>query len=112
MSGALARKLGALRSRGAMGEDDVARALGTEPSVVSQWEAGELFPEAETEKALVELEYIVDLLADFYRPDEARRWLFAPQKLLSGAVPVDLIRQGQIDDVLKLAGQLRESVYF
>jgi hypothetical protein len=95
-----------------MGDADVAEALGAEVSKVSLWEAGSLFPEAETAKTIVELEYIVDVLADFYRPDEARRWFFAPQKLLGGAAPVELVRQGRIDEVLKLAGQLREAVHF
>ena len=112
MSGALARKLEALRERGAMGGRDVAVALGAEAATVSGWAEGRLFPEVGAEKTLVELEYIVDLLADFYKPDEARRWLFAPQRLLAGAIPVELIRQGRIDDVFRLAGQLREAVYF
>ena len=112
MSGALARKLGALRSKGALDEADVAKSLGAEPSTVLSWEDGGVFPEVETEKILIEFEYIVELLADFYQPDEAHRWFLSPQKLLDGSVPLDLIRQGRIDEVLRLAGQLREAVYF
>jgi len=112
VASALARKLDSLRERGALADVDVAKALGAEPGAVSAWQEGRLFPQAETEKTLVELEYIVDLLADFYQPHEARRWLFAAQKLLGGAVPAELIRQGRIDEVLRLAGQLREAVYF
>jgi uncharacterized protein (DUF2384 family) len=112
MKGALARKLGTLRSRGAFDDADVAKALGAETSTVSGWEDGRLFPQVETEKTLIEFEYIVELLADFYQPDEARRWFSTPQKLLNGAIPIDLIRQGKIDEVLRLAGQLREAEYF
>jgi hypothetical protein len=32
--------------------------------------------------------------------------------LLSNAIPAELIRLGKIDEVLRLAGQLREAVYF
>lgn len=108
MGNALARKLDSLRLRGAMNDAEVADVLGTQPETVSSWRA---YPRAETEKTLVELEYIVDLLADFYEPREARQWIFSPQKLLSGAVPGELIREGRIDEVLRLAGQLREFVY-
>jgi uncharacterized protein (DUF2384 family) len=52
-----------------------------------------------------------DKLADFYQPDEARQWIFAPQELLSGASPAELIRDGRIDDVMRLIGQLRDAVH-
>jgi hypothetical protein len=45
---------------------------------------------------LRELEYIIDQLADFYEPDEARQWICAPQKLLGGASPAELIRSGRV----------------
>jgi transcriptional regulator with XRE-family HTH domain len=112
MSSALARKLESIRTRAALSDLEVANVLGAEPGSVSGWDQGLAFPEVEAEKRLVEFEYIVDMLADYYRPDEARRWIFAPQKLLSNAIPAELIRLGRIDEVLRLAGQLREAVYF
>jgi uncharacterized protein (DUF2384 family) len=59
-----------------------------------------------------ELEYIIDQLADFYEPNEARQWIFAPQSLLSGVSPAELIRTGRIDEVMRLVNQLREAVHF
>ena len=47
---------------------------------------GRAYPHARTEKTLLELEFIVDQLSDFYEPNEARQWIFAPQKLLRGAL--------------------------
>jgi hypothetical protein len=64
-----------------------------------------------TEKTLLQLEFIIDQLADFYEPDEARQWLFSPQKYLSGVSPAELIRDGRIDEVRRLVGQLRDAVY-
>ncbi len=69
-------------------------------------------PHASTEKTLLELEYIIDQLADFYAPNEARQWMFAPQKLLAGESPANLIRTGRIDEVMRLVGQLRDAVHF
>ena len=77
-----------------------------------RWDEGRTYPEANAEKTLVEVEYIVDLLADLYQPDEAREWIFSAQKLLSGASPAELIREGRVDEVLRLVCRSREAVYF
>jgi len=111
MSSALARKLESLRVKGAMRDVEVANLLGIRPEIVARWDEGRAYPEANTEKTLLEIEYIVDLLADFYQPTEARQWIFSAQKLLSGASPAELIRTGKVDEVLRFVGQLREAAY-
>lgn len=111
MSSAVARKLESLRSKGAMRNIEVANLLGTRPETVSRWNQGRAYPHPNTEKTLLELEYIVDQLSELYEPDEARQWIFSPQKLLSGASPAALIREGRIDEVLRLVSQLRDAVY-
>jgi len=77
----------------------------------SRWNQGRTYPHVNTEKTLLQLEFIVDQLADFYEPDEARQWLFSPQKSLSGASPAELIQDGRTDEVRRLVGQLRDAVY-
>jgi transcriptional regulator with XRE-family HTH domain len=111
MSSAVGRKLDSLRTKGAMRHIEVANLLGTRPETVSRWNQGKAYPHASTEKTLLELEYIVDQLSDFYDPSEARQWIFSPQKLLEGISPAELIRNGRIDEVLRLVNQLRESVH-
>jgi len=108
---AVARKLESLRTKGAMRHIEVANLLGTRPETVSRWNQGRAYPHASTEKTLLELEYIIDQLSDFYEPNEARQWIFSPQKHLAGASPAELIRNGRIDEVLRLVNQLRDSVY-
>ena len=90
----------------------MASLLGTGTETVSRWDEGRAYPEVDVEKTLLEVEYITDLLADFYAPDEARTWMFSAQKLLSGASPAELIQKGRVDEVLRLVGQLREAAYF
>jgi uncharacterized protein (DUF2384 family) len=111
MTSAVARKLDSIRTKGAMKHTEVANLLGTRPETVSRWNQGKAYPQPGTEKLLLELEYIVDQLSDFYEPNEARQWIFAPQKLLSGKSPAELIRSGQIDEVMQIVNQLRDSVY-
>lgn len=112
MTSAIARKLDSLRTKGAMKSVEVANLLGTRPETVSRWNQGRAYPHGNTEKTLLELEYIIDQLADFYEPNEARQWIFAPQKLLAGISPAELIRNGRIDEVMRLVHQLREAVHF
>ena len=111
MTSAVAKKLESLREKGAIKSIEVASLLGTRPETVSRWNQGRAYPQANTEKTLLELEYIVDQLGDLYEPDEARQWIFAPQKLLSGTSPAELIRTGRIDEVTRLVGQLRDAVH-
>ena len=48
---------------------------------------------ASTEKQLLELECVINKLADIYEPHDARLWLFARQRLLKDQVPAVLIQQ-------------------
>src|SRR5947208_4140763 len=110
MSSAVARKLESLGEKG-LKQTEVAILLGTRPEQVSRWKKGQAYPHSSTEKALLELEFIVDQLSDFYEPNEARQWLFAPQKLLNGLSPSELIRDGKIDEVRRLVNQMRDGAY-
>ncbi|TKC89724.1 DUF2384 domain-containing protein [Trinickia terrae] len=108
---AIARKLDIITEKGGMRFIDVANLLGTRPETVSRWNQGKAFPHPGTEKLLLELEWIIEQLADLYEPQEARLWLFSRQKLLNGAVPADLIASGHSEDVLAMISKLREGVY-
>ncbi len=111
MSNAVARKLESIREKGAMKNVDVANILGSRPETVSRWNQGRAYPHPDAEKTLLELEYIIDQLSDFYAPDEARLWLFSRQKLLDGEIPAELIQKGRTDEVLATINQLRDGVF-
>jgi len=111
MTSAVARKLESLREKGAMRHTEVANLLGTRPETVSRWNQGRAYPHARTERLLLELEFIIDQLADFYEPSEARQWIFSPQRLRGGVSPAELIREGRIEEVRRLVDQLRDAVY-
>jgi hypothetical protein len=109
--GAVAKRLESIRAKGALKHTDVANVLGTRPETVSRWNQERAYPHANTERTLLELEFIVDQLADFYEPNEARQWIFSPQKLLRGVSPAALIRDGKIEEVRRLVDQLRDTVH-
>ena len=111
VSSAVARRLESIHSKGAMRHIEVANMLGTRPETVSRWNRGIAYPHARIEKTLLEIEFIVDQMSDFYEPNETRQWMFSPQKQLDGASPAELVRNGRIDDVRRLVNQLRDGVY-
>lgn len=111
MSNAIARKLESIKEKGAMKSTDVANILGTRPETVSRWNQGKAFPQPDTQRVLLDLEYIVEQLSDFYEPQAARLWLFSRQKPLQGETPAELIQQGRTDAVIAVLDQLREGVF-
>jgi hypothetical protein len=111
MSNAISRRLESLQQKGAMRSVDVANLLGARPETVSRWNQGKAFPRPEAQKLLLELEYIIDQLSDFYEPQDARLWLFSRQKLLSGEIPAELIQRGRANEVIKVIDQLREGIF-
>ena len=110
-SNAIARRLDAITSKGAMRSSDIANVLDVRPETVSRWNQGKAFPHPNTEKQLLELEFVIDLLSDFYEPNEARLWIFSRQRLLNGETPAELIQKGRVDEVLQVVHQLRDGVY-
>ncbi len=108
---AIARLLNVIQEKGAMRSSDVANVLNVRPETVSRWNQGKAFPRPETEKLLLELEFVVDKLSDFYEPREARLWIFARQRILDDQVPAELIQKGRVDEVLAAVNQLRDSVF-
>ena len=110
-SNAIARRLEAIQTKGAMRSADVANVLNVRPETVSRWNQGKAFPHPDTEKLLLELEFIIDKLSDIYEPREARLWIFARQRLLEDRVPAELIQQRKVDEVLAVVNELRDGVF-
>ncbi len=96
---AVAQKLELLRTRAAIRSVDVANMLGT---TVSRWNHGRAYPRPNKENLLVDLEYIVEQLSEFYSdPKTARAWLYSRHRYFGGLRPADLIQEGRIQEVLE-----------
>ena len=108
---AIARRLESIQAKGAMHSADVANILNVRPETVSRWNKGKALPHPDTEKQLLELEFIIDKLADIYEPRDARMWIFARQRLLQDQTPAELIQQNRVDEVLAAVNQLLDGVH-
>lgn len=90
---------------------DIANVLNVRPETVSRWNTGKALPHASTERQLLDLEFIIDKLADIYEPQDARLWLFSRQRLLRDRTPARLLQQGNVDEVLAAVNQLLDGVH-
>ena len=92
-------------------DPSVANVASVSPATVSRWTAGKAFPQPKTQLLISDLRYIVDRLAEFYSPEEARIWLYARHPLLNGARAINLIHEGRTAEVLSVIEGLDESTY-
>ena len=108
---AIARRLEAIQTKGAMRSSDVANILNVRPETVSRWNKGKALPHAATEKQLLELEFVIDKLTDICEPHDARLWLFSRQRLMNDQIPAEMIQQRRVDEVLAAVNQLLDGVH-
>ena len=106
-AGAVAVRLESIQDKTQISASEVADLLGTSSQTISRWRRNVVQPEQERLRLLLDVEWLASQLADFYRPDEARLWLFSRHPLLDGARPFDEIKAGHMEDVLSLIDQLR-----
>ena len=105
-------KLDLLKRRAAIRSVDVANMLGTTPETVSRWKQGRAYPRPRKENLLVDLEYVVERLSEFYSdPRTARAWLYSRHKYFNGLRPADLIQEGQIEEVLEAIQAMADPTY-
>ena len=111
MQNAVAQIIDDLRERGRLKATDVANIASVSPATVSRWTSGKAFPHPKTQLLISNLRYIVERLAEFYSPEDARIWLYSPHRLLNGDRAIDLIHDGRADEVLAVIESLAESTY-
>jgi transcriptional regulator with XRE-family HTH domain len=111
MSSAVIRVLDQLKIAGHLQGKDIANIASVSPATVSRWQRGKASPTLQTQTRLAELRYVVDRLNDFYTPEEARLWLHASHPLLNGKRAIDLIIDGQTEEVLAAIEAIDTSAY-
>jgi len=111
MASAIAERLEKIKELGGITGRDVAQLLDTTPETVSRWSTGKIEPQRERLQRLLELEFFLSELSEFYSPEEAKLWLFSPQKLLGGETAASRIQAGGTQEVFALLEQLRSGAY-
>jgi transcriptional regulator with XRE-family HTH domain len=104
-------KLDAIQKLVGISFRDVAQMMNTTPETVSRWRQGRVEPQPSKFKKLATLAWLAEELSEFYGPEEAKLWLYSPQRLLAGATPAARIEEGRVDDVLALIKQLQDGAF-
>jgi len=100
-----------LRDDGGLQGKDIANIVAVSPATVSRWSSGKATPDLRTQTVIAELRYVVDRLSDFYTPDETRLWLHAIHPMLNNKRAIDLINNGQTEEVLAVIEALDAGAY-
>lgn len=100
-----------LKEKGNLSGADVANIVAVSKATVSRWSTGSATPLPKIQLILSDLRYVVDRLAEFYTPDETRVWLYARNELLGGKPAMELIHEGQTDEVLQAIERLDAVTY-
>jgi hypothetical protein len=77
------------------------RLTGFSPRSIAKWSQGEL-PSAKQEKALVEMDRLLDGLARVMEPAQVGRWLKQPNTAFDGSTPLQVIERGELDRIWRM----------
>jgi uncharacterized protein (DUF2384 family) len=86
---------------------ELAEVTGVKVRQVQHWAAGGHRPQGETRDRLLEVAYIVDQLHDVYSPEGVEIWIHARNRDLDGRRPIDLLRAGEFETVLRAVERLQ-----
>lgn len=89
----------------------VAEALGVDRSQVKRWREGETEPGPENAARIVGLDAVVELLSGYLEPSSIAKWLWGINAHLGDRRPIDLLRQGNLSDVIASIEALKSGSY-
>lgn len=90
---------------------DVAQVTRTDPKTVYAWHATKARPRNATYERLDGLREVVRTLADGLTPRGVGQWLHAGNRLLGGRRPLDVLREGDRESVLRAARSFVDGAY-
>lgn len=91
-------------------DTELARALGVHRSRVAAWKNGVL-PDYENGRRLAELAFVVQDLMRFLHPVTVHAWLCAPKSEADHLTPIELLRQGDLVEVLLIANATEHGAF-
>jgi hypothetical protein len=68
---------------------------------VAKWSQGES-PSPKQEKALVEMDRLLDGLARVMEPVQVSRWLKSPNAAFDGSTPLQVVERGELDRIWRM----------
>jgi hypothetical protein len=90
-------------------QSDIAAATGVTDRAVRGWQSSSIRPQRYDR--LAELRDIVLVLSDSLTPRGVGQWLHARNRLLGGRRPVELLKDGDVEDVRRAAAAFADGSY-
>jgi hypothetical protein len=79
----------------------VVRLTGFSPRSVAKWSEG-ITPSPKQEKALVEMDRLLDGLSRVMQPAQIGQWLKSPNPAFEGSTPLQVVERGEIDRIWRM----------
>jgi hypothetical protein len=79
----------------------VVRLTGFSPRSVAKWREG-VPPSPKQEKALVEMDRLLDGLARVMQPAQVGQWLKSPNPAFDGSTPLQVVERGEMDRLWRM----------
>lgn len=99
-------------ARRVFGSDaQVAEALGVDRAQIKRWREGETEPGPENAARIVGLDTAIELLSGYLEPSAIVKWLRGINAHLGDRRPIDLLRQGNLSDVIAAIEALKSGSY-
>jgi len=92
---------------GGLTTSELAQAVGVAERQVRNWTAGGNTPKGRNRDRLLEIHYVTRLLRDIYTREGAEIWLHGRKRSLGGRRPIEMLAQGEYDEVLDAIERLR-----
>ena len=103
---AVSRVLNTLQEEGGLLGTDIAALTDVSKATVHRWINGKAAPQPKNELMIADLNYVVQKLRDYYKPENIRVWLHSRHPQLGGERAIDLIHQNRTDEVLTIIARL------
>jgi transcriptional regulator with XRE-family HTH domain len=84
-----------------MTQQELGAVVGASVRSVQNWASGAAVPSGIKAKRLLDVKYIVDELRTVYTEEGVNIWLHARNRNLGGARPIELLTQGELDEVVR-----------
>jgi hypothetical protein len=90
----------------ALTASEIADIAGVDERQVYNWASGASRPRGEKRNRLLEIHYIVQQLREVYSPEGTEIWLHGRNRALHGEKPIELLKKGDFETVLRSVEQL------
>jgi transcriptional regulator with XRE-family HTH domain len=93
-------------ARRALSIAEIGAITGVGERAVQKWAQGASKPEGSSRERLLELNYVIEQLLDVYDDEGIEIWLHARQRAFDGHAPLELLREGRFEEVLRVIERL------